>query len=56
VAVGELARGYLAGYRGEVRSVATPEEARALLKELAGPGDRVLVKGSRSVGLERVLA
>ena len=34
----------------------TPEEAGALLEELALPGDRVLVKGSRSVGLERVLA
>ena len=33
-----------------------PEEAGALLEELARPGDRVLVKGSRSVGLERVLA
>ena len=36
--------------------VATPEEAGALLEEVARPGDRVLVKGSRSVGLERVLA
>jgi UDP-N-acetylmuramyl pentapeptide synthase len=36
--------------------VATPEEAAALLEELAQPGDRVLIKGSRSVGLERVLA
>ena len=33
-----------------------PEEAGALLEEVAMPGDRVLVKGSRSVGLERVLA
>ena len=31
---------------------ATPEEAGALLEEIALPGDRVLVKGSRSVGLE----
>jgi UDP-N-acetylmuramyl pentapeptide synthase len=27
-----------------------------LLEEIAMPGDRVLVKGSRSVGLEKVLA
>ncbi len=31
------------------------KEAGALLEELAAPGDRVLVKGSRSAGLERVL-
>ena len=41
---------------GETQFVATPEEAGALLEELARPGDRVLVKGSRSVGLERVLS
>jgi UDP-N-acetylmuramyl pentapeptide synthase len=35
--------------------VGSPEEAGAVLDELAEPGDRVLVKGSRSIGLERVL-
>jgi UDP-N-acetylmuramoyl-tripeptide--D-alanyl-D-alanine ligase len=55
VTVGELALGYAAGYRGETHSVASPEEAGALLEEVAAPGDRVLIKGSRSVGLERVL-
>jgi UDP-N-acetylmuramoyl-tripeptide--D-alanyl-D-alanine ligase len=56
VTVGDGAIGYTEGFHGETHSVATPEEAAALLEELARPGDRVLVKGSRSVGLERVLA
>jgi UDP-N-acetylmuramoyl-tripeptide--D-alanyl-D-alanine ligase len=56
VTVGEEALGFAQEFDGERHSVADPEEAGALLEELAGPGDRVLVKGSRSVGLERVLA
>jgi UDP-N-acetylmuramoyl-tripeptide--D-alanyl-D-alanine ligase len=56
VTVGDGALAYADTFGGETRSVATPEEASALLEELARPGDRVLVKGSRSVGLERVLA
>jgi UDP-N-acetylmuramoyl-tripeptide--D-alanyl-D-alanine ligase len=55
ITVGDEALGYAEGFEGETHSVATPEEAGALLEELAQPGDRVLVKGSRSVGLERVL-
>jgi UDP-N-acetylmuramoyl-tripeptide--D-alanyl-D-alanine ligase len=56
VPVGQEALGYLEGFSGEVHPVASPEEAGALLEEVARPGDRVLVKGSRSAGLERVLA
>jgi UDP-N-acetylmuramoyl-tripeptide--D-alanyl-D-alanine ligase len=56
VTVGDDALDYAEGFGGETRSVATPEEAAALLEEVALPGDRVLVKGSRSAGLERVLA
>ena len=56
VAVGGGARPYLEAFGdGERHSVETPEEAGALLERLARPGDRVLVKGSRSAGLERVL-
>jgi UDP-N-acetylmuramoyl-tripeptide--D-alanyl-D-alanine ligase len=56
VTVGEAALAFGEGFGGETHAVATPEEAGALLEELAQPGDRVLVKGSRAVGLERVLA
>ena len=38
------------------RSVATAAEAAAALAELLRPGDVVLIKGSRSVGLEAVAA
>ena len=56
VPVGPEALAYLEGFEGEVHPVGSPEEAGALLEEVARPGDRVLVKGSRSAGLERVLA
>jgi UDP-N-acetylmuramoyl-tripeptide--D-alanyl-D-alanine ligase len=49
IAVGELARDYAAG-----EWVANADEAADRLRELVRPGDVVLVKGSRSVGLERV--
>jgi UDP-N-acetylmuramoyl-tripeptide--D-alanyl-D-alanine ligase len=55
VTVGQPALPYAATFDGETYPVATPEEAGALIEEIARPGDRVLVKGSRSVGLERVL-
>jgi UDP-N-acetylmuramoyl-tripeptide--D-alanyl-D-alanine ligase len=55
VTVGEEALPFGADFDGEKHAVASPEEARAILEELAQPGDRVLIKGSRSAGLERVL-
>ncbi|HYH58306.1 MAG TPA: UDP-N-acetylmuramoyl-tripeptide--D-alanyl-D-alanine ligase [Thermoleophilaceae bacterium] len=56
ITVGELALPYADAFGGELHQVGDAEEAGALLEEIALPGDRVLVKGSRSVGLERVLA
>jgi UDP-N-acetylmuramoyl-tripeptide--D-alanyl-D-alanine ligase len=49
VGVGELAREY-----EPTHWVPDAEAAATLLRELLQPGDVVLVKGSRSVGLERV--
>ena len=56
ITVGEPALPIAAGFGGEKHAVGSPEEAGAMLEELAQPGDRVLVKGSRSAGLERVLS
>ena len=56
ITVGELALPYAEAFGGELHQVGDAEEAGALLEEIAAPGDRVLVKGSRSVGLEKVLA
>ncbi|MFL5894716.1 MAG: UDP-N-acetylmuramoyl-tripeptide--D-alanyl-D-alanine ligase, partial [Thermoleophilaceae bacterium] len=55
VPVGDAALLYAERFDGEVHPVATPEEAGAVLERIARPGDRVLIKGSRSAGLERVL-
>jgi UDP-N-acetylmuramoyl-tripeptide--D-alanyl-D-alanine ligase len=53
LAVGELARGYLeAGVSG--RWVANVHEAVRELEQVVRPGDVVLVKASRAVGLEAV--
>jgi UDP-N-acetylmuramoyl-tripeptide--D-alanyl-D-alanine ligase len=56
VAVGSLARGYLEGALGVPVTRWAPDAEAGLLalRELLEPGDCVLVKGSRSVGLEAV--
>jgi UDP-N-acetylmuramoyl-tripeptide--D-alanyl-D-alanine ligase len=54
VAVGELSGAYLGAGVPEERRVTTVEEAIAAVEEQVRPGDVVLVKASRSVGLERV--
>jgi UDP-N-acetylmuramoyl-tripeptide--D-alanyl-D-alanine ligase len=52
-AVGELARGYLeAGASG--RWVANVHDALRELDEVVRPGDAVLVKASRAIGLEAI--
>lgn len=54
VVVGDGARAIGDAFPGPVHEVADPEHARALLRRIAGPGDRVLVKGSRDARLERI--
>jgi UDP-N-acetylmuramoyl-tripeptide--D-alanyl-D-alanine ligase len=55
LAVGELARGYLeGGVPG--RWAANVQDALRQVDELVRPGDAVLVKASRAVGLEAVAA
>jgi UDP-N-acetylmuramoyl-tripeptide--D-alanyl-D-alanine ligase len=55
VTVGPLARHMGAGYAdGAQRHAKTAAEAAAMLPALLEPGDTVLVKGSRGVGLEVV--
>jgi UDP-N-acetylmuramoyl-tripeptide--D-alanyl-D-alanine ligase len=54
VAVGELSTGYLGAGVAAERHAANVDEAVAAVEALVQPGDVVLVKASRSVGLERV--
>ena len=55
VTVGPRAVAMLDEFDGEGHAVADAGEAAALLEELLRPGDTVLVKGSRGVGLEAVV-
>jgi UDP-N-acetylmuramoyl-tripeptide--D-alanyl-D-alanine ligase len=56
LAVGPLARSYLDGARGVpvTRWAPTVEQGLASLRQLLRPGDCVLVKGSRAMGLEAI--
>jgi UDP-N-acetylmuramoyl-tripeptide--D-alanyl-D-alanine ligase len=54
VTVGPRAAAMLDGYDGEAQAVADAAEAASIVPELLEPGDTVLVKGSRGVGLEAV--
>ncbi len=57
VAVGTLAAEYLVPMADvEVMTAATAEEAAEIVSAILQPGDVVLVKGSRAVGLEAVAA
>lgn len=54
VTVGELGGAYGDHYVGAIEHVPSPEAAACVLRDIARPGDTVLIKGSRSVGLERI--
>jgi UDP-N-acetylmuramoyl-tripeptide--D-alanyl-D-alanine ligase len=54
IAVGPRAAAMLETFAGEARAVPDAQAAAALARDLVGPGDVVLVKASRGVGLEVV--
>ena len=54
VTVGPLAAAMAERFEGDAHPVADAGEAAALVPELIEPGDVILVKGSRAVGLELV--
>ena len=54
ITVGPLAQAMTEGFDGEAYPVKDADEAASLALELTAPGDVVLVKGSRGVGLEVV--
>jgi UDP-N-acetylmuramoyl-tripeptide--D-alanyl-D-alanine ligase len=56
LAVGPLAKSYLEGARGvpATRWAPTVDQGLAALRQILRPGDFVLVKGSRSMGLEAI--
>jgi UDP-N-acetylmuramoyl-tripeptide--D-alanyl-D-alanine ligase len=54
ITVGDLGGSYGDDYVGSIEHVVSPEAAAYVVRRVAEPGDTVLVKGSRSVGLEKV--
>lgn len=54
IAVGELGGAYGDRYVGSIEHVHNGSAAAHVVRQVASPGDTVLVKGSRSVGLEVV--
>ena len=54
ITVGGIASEMAKTFAGETHAVPDADAAAELLEKLVRPGDTVLVKGSRGVGLERV--